>query len=98
MVGQRGRKEARETRENKKEGQAEGAPSLPSVLWLFKTNLAGQQVERRVGLDELSPGPPHHLCHTITLNPSGLLLDHSSQGVFLGGRYCSPTCFIHPKE
>lgn len=31
-------------RENKEEGQTEGAPNLPSVLGLFKTKLAGQQL------------------------------------------------------
>lgn len=109
MLGQRGRKKTRETRENKEEGQAEGAPNLPDVLWLLKTNLAGQQVcikersERTAGLDEPSPGPPHHLCHTTTLIPSSLLLDYSIQGDFFGGR-CSPhsqvlpTCSIHSKE
>lgn len=44
MVGQRGRKKTRDRRENKEEGQIEGAPSLPNVLWLFETNLAGQQL------------------------------------------------------
>lgn len=44
MVGQRGRKQTRDTRENKEEGQAQGAPNLPNKFWLLKTNLAGQQL------------------------------------------------------
>lgn len=33
-----------DARENKEEEQTEGAPNLSDVLWLLKTNLAGQQL------------------------------------------------------
>lgn len=34
-----GRKKKRETKENEEEGQLEGSPNLPNILWLFGDKL-----------------------------------------------------------